>query len=152
MRIQTFPALVVCLLLAGCTPENKEATLEDLYTRQVKFPDGATIRAEALYKPFDIARGMMFRDTLAADRGMLFLNSTPDVRKAWMYNVRIPLDIIWMDGNRIVTEIAANVPPCAAQKASQCPNYGTTRSQFMLEVNAGFAAKHNLKPGDRLEF
>jgi uncharacterized membrane protein (UPF0127 family) len=152
MRIQTFPALVVVLLLAGCAKEEQTATMEDLTTREVRFPDGARIRAEMLYKPFDMARGMMFRDSLAPDRGMLFINKTPGVHKSWMFNVRIPLDIIYVDQNQLVSEIVANAQPCKAEKASLCPSYGTARSQFMLEVNAGFAAKHNLKVGDKLEF
>ena len=151
MRIQTFLAGVV-LLLAGCAKEDQAATMEDLTTREIKFPDGAKIRAEMLYKPFDMARGMMFRDSLGADRGMLFINKTAGVHKSWMYNVRIPLDIIYIDNNLHISEIVANAPPCTAAKASLCPSYGSARSQFMLEVNAGFAAKHNLKVGDRLDF
>ncbi len=152
MRIQTFPAAAVFLLLAGCAKEEQTATMEDLTTREIKFPDGAKIRAEVLYKPFDMARGMMFRDSLDANRGMLFINKTAGVHKSWMYNVRIPLDIIYIDNNLLISEIVANAPPCKAEKASQCPSYGTARSQFMLEVNAGFAAKHNLKMGDKLDF
>ncbi|MBM3765800.1 MAG: DUF192 domain-containing protein [Acidobacteria bacterium] len=152
MRIQTFLAGAVFLLLAGCAKEEQAATMEDLTTREVKFPNGTKIRAEVLYKPFDMARGMMFRDSLAADRGMLFINKTAGVHKSWMYNLRIPLDIIYIDQNLHIAEIVANAPPCKAEKASQCPSYGTARSQFMLEVNAGFAAKHNLKIGDRLDF
>ena len=63
-----------------------------------------------------------------------------------MYQVRIPLDIIWMDRYRAIVEIAANAPPCKTV-ASQCPHYGgnSERAQYVLELAGGMAAKYGLK-------
>ena len=153
MRLQTIPLLAVLALSGSCGGPRKTATLEDLYTREVRFPDGARFRAEVVTKPFDMARGMMFRDSLPADRGMLFIHQEPGLYQYFMYQTRIPLDIIWLDQNRLVTEIAASTPPCKDTSASRCPQYGgTRRSLYVLELNAGIAAKHGLKPGDRLDF
>jgi uncharacterized protein len=154
MRVPTTLAVFVFGLLAACQPEGpKTATLDDLRSTDVRFPNGAKFRAEMAYKPYEITRGLMFRDSLPPDRGMLFLNKEPALYAFWMYNVRIPLDMIWMDSNRIVTEIVPDVPPCKSEKASECPKYGgRVRSQFVLEINAGLAAKNGLKPGDRLDF
>ena len=44
-----------------------------------------------------------------------------------MYQVKIPLDMVWMDKNRRVVEMAENVPPCKTAKASECPTYGGER-------------------------
>jgi uncharacterized protein len=152
MRLQTFSVLVVAALLS-CCGEQKTATLEDLYTREVRLPDGTRITAEVVTKPFDMSRGMMFRDSLAADRGMLFIHGEPGEFAYWMYQVRIPLDIIWMDANHIITEISADTPPCKSTSSRECPNYGgKVRSLYVLELQAGMAAKHNLKPGDKLSF
>lgn len=153
MRFQTYWVLVVLALFTSCANQNKTASLEDLYTREVKLPDGAKFRAEVVTSKFDMSRGMMFRDSLPPDRGMLFIHGEPGLFSYWMYQVRIPLDLIWMDQNRLITEIVANAEPCKSESAAKCPQYGgKRRSLFVLELNAGMAAKHNLKPGDRLDF
>ena len=66
-----------------------------------------------------------------------------------MYQVKIPLDMVWMDKNRRVVEMAENVPPCKTAKASECPTYGGERlSMFVLELPAGYARKHGIREGD----
>ncbi len=115
-------------------------------------PGGQKIRVEVMTSPTDMGRGMMFRDSLAPDRGMLFIHSSPGNYKYWMYQVRIPLDIVWLDQFRRVVEISANTPPCKT-RASECPNYGgNARAQFVLELGGGMAEKYNLKPGDTIDF
>ena len=153
MQSQTFRTLLVFALLTGCADQKKTATLEDLYTRQIRMPDGATYRAEVVSKPFDMSRGLMFRDTLAPDRGMLFVYGTDGNYPAWTYQIRIPLDFIWLDQNRLITEIVPDAEPCKSSSASKCPQFGgKKRSLFVLEFNAGVAARHKLKLGDRLDF
>jgi uncharacterized membrane protein (UPF0127 family) len=96
---------------------------------------------------------MMFRDKLDADRGMLFIHGEPGLYPYWMYQVRIPLDLIWMDQNRLITQIVPNAQPCKSESATKCPQYGgNRRSIFVLELNTGMAEKHKLKLGDRLDF
>ena len=97
-------------------------------------------------------RGMMFRDSLAPDRGMLFVHPSPGAYVYWMYQVRIPLDIIWMASDHRIVEISADTPPCRT-KASECPQYGGhQRSQFVLELAGGMASKYGLKLGDTISF
>ena len=116
-------------------------------------PDGEKYRAEVATKQFDMAKGLMFRDKLDADRGMLFIYGEAGMYPVWTYQNKIPLDVIWMDQNRLIQEIVPNVPPCQSESAKKCPQYGgTARSLYVLETNAGVAAKHKLKPGDRLDF
>lgn len=153
MRLQTKWVLVVLVLLAGCSGQSRTATREDLYTREVRLPDGTKFRAEVVTSKFDMSRGMMFRDSLAPDRGMLFIHGEPGLFPYWMYQVRIPLDLIWMDQNRLISEIVPNAEPCKSESALKCPQYGGhRRALFILELNAGMAAKHKLKLGDRLDF
>jgi uncharacterized membrane protein (UPF0127 family) len=69
-----------------------------------------------------------------------------------MYQCEIPLDIIWMDRNRRIVEMAKGAPPCR-EVAERCPSYGGTQpSQYVLEVAAGVADAHNLRVGDVLQF
>ena len=142
--------LLLALTLAGCGP--KRDPMEDYGTRMVKLPGGQQVRAEVLINPQDLARGMMFRDSLAPDRGMLFLHQQAGEYPYWMYHCRIPLDIIWMTSERRVVEISANTPPCKTEP-NQCPTYGGHyRAQYVLELAGGMAAKYGIKQGDTLEF
>lgn len=142
--------LCAALLLAGCGEESRTGTA--LAAQAVTLPGGQRIEVEVVYKQEDMAQGMMFRDHLAPDRGMLFLHAQPGEYSYWMYNCKIPLDIIWMDERRRITEISANTPPCAGP-ASTCPHYGgNVPSQFVLELAAGMAAEYGLKPGDEIRF
>lgn len=126
--------------------------LEDYNTRPVRLPNGAVIRAEVMFRPEDMVRGMMYRDSLAPDRGMLFLHGEPGRYSYWMYQVKIPLDLIWLDADKRIVEMSPNTPPCRS-KASQCPQYGGNQEAlYVLELAAGSIEKHGLKLGSRLEF
>lgn len=143
------------LFLVLFTVSCGESPSEDpdvLHTTVVRLPDGREIRAEVVTAAADMMRGLMFRDSLGPDRGMLFVYGKPGTYQFWMYQVRIPLDIIWMDRNHKIVEIAANVPPCRTP-ASECPQYGGhTEAQYILELAGGVAAKHGLRAGDTLAF
>ncbi len=148
---RTIKTVIACavLALAGC---GSKTALDEYYTQVVTLPNGKEIRAEVMTDRTDMMRGMMFRDSLAPDRGMLFIHDRPDRHTYWMYQVRIPLDIVWMDGNRRIVEISANTPPCKSQ-ASKCPQYGGKEmSQYVLELAGSVAAQHGLRLGDRLAF
>ena len=94
------------------------------------------------------AMGLMFRDEMPDDHGMLFLFRTEAPRAFWMLNTRIPLDIIYLDRDLKVVSIVADARPCRRQP---CPSYPSSGpAQFVLELNAGQAAKLGLQPGDTL--
>jgi uncharacterized membrane protein (UPF0127 family)/multidrug resistance efflux pump len=96
-------------------------------------------------------RGLMERATLPANRGMLFLFETAQPLSFWMRNTLIPLDIIFADAQRRITTIHAAVPPC--QPPTPCPSYASDgAAQFVLEVNAGTAAKAGIAIGDELRW
>ncbi len=116
-------------------------------------PNGKTITAEVMTNPVDMSRGMMFRDTLAANRGMLFIHGSPGRYAYWMFQVKIPLDIIWMDQNRRVVEISANTPPCPSKSARDCPNFGGhEEAMYVLELAGGMAAKYGVEKGSVINF
>jgi len=144
-------ALAPLVFLLACSTE-KPATMEDLQCSIVTLPGGQKIKAERMVFVTDLARGMMFRDSLAPDRGMLFFHEREGNYTYWMYQVRIPLDIIWMGRNRRIVEIFVNAPPCKTV-ASKCAHYGGNRSaQYVLEIGGGIAARYGLKVGDVLDF
>lgn len=149
--LRLLPCLSLLLLTASCG--DKPTTMEEFLSRPVTLPDGHQIRAEVVTSPVDMAKGLMFRASLGADKGMLFLHSRPGSYAYWMYQTKIPLDIIWMDKQHQVVEVVAGAPPCASKSAKECPLYGgKVESHYVLQVNAGQAAKHQVTAGSRIQF
>ena len=115
---------------------------------EVRFPGGRAIAAVIADTPERIMYGYMFRPEVREDEGMLFIFPSPGVHGFWMKNTLVPLDIIWMDGNRAIVHIEEAAPPC---RADPCPGYGPMRVvSSVLEVRAGTAVREGLKRGDRL--
>jgi len=149
MRKVLFSFALVLLCSCGEQPTK----LEDLNATEITFPNGTKMLADTMLQQLDLTRGMMFRDSLAKDRGMLFVYAKEQKTPFWMYQVKIPLDIIWMDKGRHIVEIVPNAVPCTAKKSSECTLYGgNADALYVLELNAGSAAKLNLKTGDALGF
>jgi uncharacterized membrane protein (UPF0127 family) len=100
--------------------------------------------------PEKILTGMMFREFVPDDFGMLFIHETEDYHAFWMKNCRVPLDIIFLDKNKQIINIHFNVPPC---KREPCKTYKSERpAQYVLELCANRAKELNLKPGDTIFF
>jgi uncharacterized protein len=149
-NVALFAMLVLGLTLSGCG--DRTLSTEDDHTRLLTLPNGTKLRVEVMLRPTDMARGMMFRDSLAPDRGMLFIHGSPGNYPYWMYQVKIPLDIIWLDETRKIVEISENTPPCPPG-AKKCPTYGGRQpALFIVELAAGSVARHNLRVGNMLTF
>jgi uncharacterized membrane protein (UPF0127 family) len=96
----------------------------------------------------EFARGLMFRNHLPWNAGMLFAYYDEEPRSFWMKNTLIPLDMIFVDSSSKIVEIKENVPPC---KQDECPTYPSQEpAQYVLEVNAGFVQANDVRAGDRL--
>jgi len=135
---------------AGCS---SSSITDELNLTQVTFPNGVKINAETMRSDVELMRGLMFRESLPANRGMLFIHPKEDNFHYWMYQTKIPLDMIWMDTDRRIVEMSQDTPPCRSSRATECPNYGGNfKSKYVLEVNAGIARKNGLKTGDTLDF
>jgi uncharacterized protein len=143
-------AAALCWLAACKDPDTIK--LEDFGTRDITLPGGQVIHAEIASTQAQVERGLMFRSSMAQDRGMLFLFSKEEALTFWMFQTLIPLDMIWMDSNKRIVEIAENAQPCKTESA-QCPQYGGHEpALFVLELNAGSVAKYHLKTGDAIRF
>jgi uncharacterized membrane protein (UPF0127 family) len=102
----------------------------------------------------DIERGLMYRTSLPADQGMVFLFRPHRKVNFWMYHTLIPLDMLFIKDGKIV-KVAADVPPCHSENPANCAIYpggeGVDASE-VLEVNAGYAKAHNVHEGDSITF
>lgn len=97
------------------------------------------------------ARGLMFREELPTDRGMLFLHEREEPQAYWMKNTKIPLDILYFDSQRRLVSQQRDVPPCSL--GDGCPPYPSTGpARYVLELNAGQAARIGLVDGAELTF
>ena len=94
------------------------------------------------------SHGLCCRDSLAEDHGMLFVYDKPGDYRFWMKDTRIPLDMFWVNSSKQIVHIERDVQPSSYPKA-----YGTKEpAQYVLETNAGFAQKYNIKNRDIVAF
>lgn len=94
------------------------------------------------------ALGLMFRDSMPDDHGMLFLFPNEAMRSFWMKNCKFPIDIFYFDADLKLVSVAENAQPC---RTARCPGYPSEGpAQYVLELNAGKAAELGVKPGDVL--
>ncbi len=140
-RIAVLAAALAAAVLAGC----QRGPAVDIVG-----PDGqlrARVAVEVANTPAERETGLMYRNHLDEAAGMLFVFRTPDVQSFWMKNTEIPLDMIFADADRRVVWIVAK-----AQPYSTYPVGPATASQYVLEVNGGFAEDHGIEVGDHLDF
>jgi uncharacterized protein len=91
--------------------------------------------------------GLMYRKHLDDNAGMIFVFPDAAPRNFWMHNTPIPLDMIFADANGVITGIVATAEPFSDKLLGVEGN-----SEYVLEVNAGFCAKNEIKPGDKMDF
>ena len=97
------------------------------------------------------ARGLMFRESMPAGHGMLFVHEREDWLAYWMKNTLIPLDILYFDAERRLVGQQRGVPPCPP--ATRCATYPSQApAMFVLELNAGEAERLGLEDGTALTF
>lgn len=89
--------------------------------------------------------GLMFRESLVSDRGMLFIFPEEGEYPFWMKDTLIPLDIIWLDKDGKVVSIAKNVEPCQTDLC--LPIDPNKKAKYVLEINGGMADKIGLDIG-----
>ncbi|OCX64698.1 hypothetical protein BFP70_11160 [Thioclava sp. SK-1] len=88
------------------------------------------------------ARGLMFRDSMPQQAGMLFVYPREHDVAFWMKNTLIPLDMVFMDHSGTVVDLHENARP-----HDETPIPSAQPAQFVLEVNAGQARALGLLPG-----
>lgn len=133
-------ALLLAASLAAAAPAKTPLTL----------PSGRTIEVEVMVSDQDRATGLMFRPSLADDKGMLFVFERADFHGIWMKNCRFPIDIVWLDEDRRIVHVAEGAAPC---KADPCPVYEPLRrAQYVIELNAGQARREGAAVGEAVSF
>ncbi len=127
--------------------------------------NGTTVTVELATTNDAIKKGLSGRPALDADHGMLFLFPKPALYRFWMLNMLFPIDIIWINDNKVVT-INANIRPTfdaaiplrrsffgwLLRRRRPIFYFPSRPAQYVLEVNAGFAANHGIREGGAVVF
>lgn len=108
---------------------------------------GRRVLVEIADDPAERSRGLMHRESLPEDQGMLFVY--PEERDSlgfWMKNTLIPLDIAFVDRELRIVDIQRMEP------LDETTRYSAAPAMYALEMNAGWFEKHGVRVGDRIEF
>lgn|SRR5690625_3582507 len=112
---------------------------------------GEVYRVELAVTDEERAVGLMFRDELPAGTGMLFIHAREEPQAYWMMNTEIPLDILYFNASRRLVAQQRDAQPCSSGLA--CPAYPSgAPALYVLELNAGEAARLGLEDGAELRF
>jgi len=105
------------------------------------------VDAEIADDPAKRARGLMFRDSLGENEGMLFVFPSEEKYGFWMVNTTIPLDAVYMDGSGNVVDVIA-MEPCKNLNPLNCTVYRPkSEAKYVLEVNRGFSSANRIEKG-----
>lgn len=133
--------IVLFFLVVACNKVSSEPSVI------LQSPDGkqkVSVRVEIADDNQERARGLMHREHLDTDAGMLFVFDQPQQLSFWMKNTLIPLDILYFDveGNLVSS---VTMTPCAADPCRGYSSGGAAR--YALEVNEGFVKAHGIGNG-----
>ncbi|MCL7944617.1 DUF192 domain-containing protein [Marinobacter sp. ATCH36] len=144
---------LMALLFSGCLaalPDNKSLPVQQACL--ISAEQAVPITVEIAKSSDERSRGLMEREILAEDAGMLFVYSGE--RRAdhgfWMYRTLIPLDIAYMDRRGVIRAIR-QMTPCPSSQGRDCPTYRAGVPFYLaLEMNLGYFESRGIEVGDRL--
>jgi uncharacterized protein len=105
---------------------------------------GKTVKVEVVQTEEEKARGLMFRESLGKNEGMLFVYEKEEFLSFWMKNTRIPLSIAFIDATGRIVDIQDMDPFSLETHTSAVP------AVYALEVNQGWFQRNGVTPGDRV--
>jgi uncharacterized membrane protein (UPF0127 family) len=150
------PVLMAFLIIGGFSAAGDKAFCESGITGkgdgELQFlrQDGSivvSITIEIADTPEARIKGLMERWALPELHGMLFIFDYPDVQRFWMHNTPLSLDMIFVDENRRILNMAESTTPMSKQ------TYGSRGSaKYVVEVRAGFSKRHGIEGGMSIQW
>jgi uncharacterized membrane protein (UPF0127 family) len=138
-------ALGVAFLLATLPILSQSGPQPELPATELRV-GGKKISAEIADEEHERATGLMFRESLAQDSGMLFVMPAPGPAGFWMRNTKIPLTIAYIDPRGTILELHDLEPLNETPVPSRFRNIA-----YALEMPQGWFTKNNIWPGERIE-
>lgn len=146
-RFLSVLATVTLALLTACAKEAPAPaapkSIEDRFAIKV---GPRTVQMQVALYPAEQQKGLMFRQNMGAEEGMVFVFDQPQQMSFWMRNTPLPLDIGYFDAEGVLKEVYPLYPHDERAVASRARNL-----QFALEMNQGWYRSAGVKPGDRLD-
>ncbi|WP_134671861.1 DUF192 domain-containing protein [Halorussus marinus] len=113
----------------------------------------ANVTLEVADSPDERATGLMHRESLPEDRGMVFVYGEADERSFWMKNTLIPLDMVFVDANGTVRNVEHADPPAPEASDDELATYASDGpAKYVIEMEQGFANETGIGPGAQVEF
>jgi uncharacterized protein len=140
--MKKFIFIFLSLLVAGCgNPPSADSTTA-LPTTHMHIGSGDFVLEMAISEG-EQAKGLMRRDSMAADHGMIFISDEEKPQTYWNHDVRFPLDNLFLDHNGKIISIQH-------MDAYDDANTKTVQAQYVIELNAGIPQQVGVKVGDTL--
>lgn len=112
--------------------------------------DSVSIQAEVANTTRQIRHGLMNRDSLPRDEGMIFVFDREGDRAFWMKNTSIPLDIIFLDSEGRIVGISQADPEPGTSEENLTLYTSPQPAKYVIEVNQGFSREHGIRVGDEV--
>jgi uncharacterized repeat protein (TIGR01451 family) len=113
----------------------------------------ANVTLEVADRPNERARGLMHRESLPENHGMVFVYGEADERSFWMKNTLVPLDMVFVDENGTVLNVEHAEPPAPDTPDSELATYSSDGpAKYVIELEQGFANETGVGPGAEVEF
>jgi len=138
-KITIYAILISLILISACTQE----TCKD----EICFEENC-FKIEIPKTQEEMIQGLMFREYLPENEGMLFIFGFSERHSFWMKNTLMPLDMIWLDEELKVVYIQTAVPCTEEPCTIYAPN---TSALYTLEINAGLSQQRNINIGNQAE-
>lgn len=119
---------------------------------RVVMPNGAVLSVELALTDAEKWQGLMFRESMPKDAGMVFPFDGLAIRPFWMKNCRFPLDLVYATKDGTVVDVLKAVPPCPPDPAPCLNVFPRAKADTVLEVNAGVADATGAVPGAKLKW
>ena len=118
----------------------------------VVLPDGTRLAAELVRTPKQHTKGLMYRDSVPPNTGMLFVYDEVKYQQIWMKNVRFDLDVVFLSDDKQITHIERNLKHSAEDAPETEIHKVNGYGKYILELGAGEAGRLKLEKGMRLSF
>jgi hypothetical protein len=133
-------ALIFVFFLFGVSQKEKTIVYFQNYSFEVELAQNSWQRA----------KGLMFKEEMDENQGMLFVFPKPGLYNFWMKNVRFPSDLIWIDQEKKIVDLKLQQQPCSASSCSAIEP--KSKAQYVLELKGGMASKAGMTVGSQLKF
>ena len=115
----------------------------------VEFENGVILNTEVAETKDELRNGLMFREKLPKDTGMIFIFGMSYTYAFWMKNMLIPLDIIWVNENMEIVDITKEAPPCITEK---CPTYSPKYpAKYVIETPSKWTVWKKIYPSMKIK-